>query len=396
MSDGPSGPRHFYREGPDPALYGDDGDEDPGVWTAVPPGGTGDRAAPRRADRSARRHHPVLTALVIVVVLVLVAVAGGLVWAHDQIDPGRPGRDVSVDVAHGATTSEIASELAAAGVIHEATLFELYARVHGNGPLLSGVYSLPQNSSYGSVISALEAGPKTLTDTLTIPPGYTVAQIAAAVAALPGLGLSAHKLISDADTGVVRSPYEPAGVDNLEGLLFPDTYYVAQGETEADILEKLVDEFDSQVAPLGLTSAAARLGYTPYQVIEVASIVEREAKLDKDRPDVASTIYNRLRIGMTLGADSTQTYYLRLNDPTLQPTVAQLEQPSPYNTRLNTGLPPTPIATPGLPSLEAAIDPPATDDLYFVEINPEGQLGFATNASGFAQLQQECQAAGLC
>jgi UPF0755 protein len=231
---------------------------------------------------------------------------------------------------------------------------------------------------------------------LTVPPGFTVAQIAARVAALPGLGLSAQKFMADADDGTVTSPFEPTGVHNLEGLLFPDTYDVAQGDTEADVLEKLVDEFDVQAQALGLSAAAVRLGYTPYQVVEVASIVEREAKLDTDRPDVASAIYNRLKIGMTLGADSTQTYYLRLTDPTLEPTVEQLDQPSPYNTRINTGLPPTPIASPGLASLQAAIDPPTTDYVYFVEINPDGQLGFASDEAGFEQLQQQCQAAGLC
>jgi UPF0755 protein len=135
---------------------------------------------------------------------------------------------------------------------------------------------------------------------------------------------------------------------------------------------------------------------TPYQVITVASIVEREAKFDADRGDVASAIYNRLAKGMSLGADSTQTYYLRLTDPALVPTVAQLEEPSPYNTRLNVGLPPTPIANPGIPSLQAAIDPPATTYLYFVETNADGKLSFASDAAGFAQLQQECAAAKLC
>jgi UPF0755 protein len=99
---------------------------------------------------------------------------------------------------------------------------------------------------------------------------------------------------------------------------------------------------------------------------------------------------------MTLGADSTETYYLRLNDPDLVPTSAELETPGPYNTRLNTGLPPTPISNPGLPSLEAAANPPSTTYLYFVEINRDGELGFASTSAGFTQLQAQCQAANLC
>jgi UPF0755 protein len=128
----------------------------------------------------------------------------------------------------------------------------------------------------------------------------------------------------------------------------------------------------------------------------VASIVERESKLSADRGPVASVIYNRLKIRMPLGADSTQTYYLRLSHPTLIPSADQLNTPGPYNTRLNTGLPPTPIANPGLPSLRAAAFPPKTTYLYFVEINPDGQLGFASTDSGFVQLQAQCRAAHLC
>jgi UPF0755 protein len=171
---------------------------------------------------------------------------------------------------------------------------------------------------------------------------------------------------------------------------------VRQGQTEVDVLEEMIGAFDDRASDINLTGAAAALHETPYQLVTVASIVEREAKLAGDRGPVASVLYNRLKIGMPLGADSTETYYLRLTDPALLPTAQQLDQPSPYNTRLNTGLPPTPIANPGLPSLQAAADPPTTTYLYFVEINPDGQLGYASTEAGFASLQQQCQTANLC
>ena len=179
-------------------------------------------------------------------------------------------------------------------------------------------------------------------------------------------------------------------MDNLEGLLFPATYQVQQGQNEVEILEQMVGAFNEQADAVGLVAAASSLHLTPYQVVTVASIVEHEAKLPADRGPVASVLYNRLRIGMPLGADSTQTYYLRLTQPDVVPTATQLDQPSPYNTRLHQGLPPTPIANPGLPSLQAAAAPPSTPDLYFVEINPDGKLGFASTAAGFTQLQAEC------
>ncbi|HUE59924.1 MAG TPA: endolytic transglycosylase MltG [Acidimicrobiales bacterium] len=333
-------------------------------------------------------------AAVLAVLVVLIAIV--LVWANGQINPGKAGKLVSVDIPRGSSTSRIASILSHAGVVHDAFLFTVYVKVSGDGPLYPGKYNLPKNSSYQSAIKSLEAGPKILVDKLVVPEGYTVNQIADAIGALPGLGLSSQRFVQAATNGTVRSPYEPAGVNNLEGLLFPATYDVKQGESEVDLLEQMIGAFDDHAASLGLNQTAATLGLTPYQVVTIASIVEREAKQASDRPDVASVIYNRLRAGMTLGVDSTQTYYLRMTQPGVNPTASQLNTPSPYNTRLDKGLPPTPIADPGLPSLQAATSPPSTTYLYFVEINPNGQLGFASTASGFKQLQQQCRAAKLC
>jgi UPF0755 protein len=371
----------------------------PGGYTAQQPWPDPDEPGSRRdrRRRGGRRRHPVLFTLLIVLALLVAMVIGGFVWAQSQINPGgHQGAKVAVRIPQGASTSNIGSILAKAGVIHDSTLFALYVRIKGEGPLLPGNYSLPRNSSYSSAISALEAGPKLVTDTLRIPEGYTLRQIAAAVAALPNLHLSASRFLAAATSGEVRSPYEPPGVNNLEGLLFPDTYQVQQGETEDVVLETLVGEFDDQASQVGLTAAATRLHMTPYQVVTVASIVEREAKLIADRGPVASVIYNRLHAGMPLGADSTQTYYLRLTHPNLTPSVAQLNAPSPYNTRRNPGLPPTPIANPGMASLQAATAPPSSKNLYFVEVKPNGQLGYAATSAGFAQLQAECRAAGLC
>jgi UPF0755 protein len=344
-----------------------------------------------------RRSHPVLTGLAIIVVVLILVAGGGIVWARGQINPGgKRGPNVTVVIPKGATKTEIGRRLAAAGVVHDGSLFALYTRFFDNGTLYPGTYVLPKNSPYSLAIDALRAGPKIVTASLVVPEGFTLADIAKAVGSLPHMGLSAQRFLAAAQSGSVRSPYEPSGVNNLEGLLFPATYPVRQGETEVDILEQMVGTFDDHVQSLGLAAAATRLGVSPYQVITVASIIEREAKLAADRPNVASAIYNRLRAGMSLGADSTQTYYLRLTNPTIQPTPAQLDQPSPYNTRIHKGLPPTPIANPGLASLQAAANPPATTYLYFVEINPDGKLGFATDNAGFVQLQQQCRAVALC
>ncbi|MGI8491987.1 MAG: endolytic transglycosylase MltG, partial [Acidimicrobiales bacterium] len=247
-----------------------------------------------------------------------------------------------------------------------------------------------------SVIKALEAGPVNLTERLTVPEGYTLDPIASRLAALPGLHLSAARFLAAASTGAVRSPCEPSSSNDLEGLVFPATYDVKQGDSEARVLQEMVDRFVSEADNLGLAQGAATLGYTPYQVVIVASIVEREAKLDSDRGPVASTLYNRLKAARPLGADSTLVYALRQRNPGLDPAHVNYNQVNPYNTRANKGLPPTPISNPGIPSLQAAISPPATSYLYFVEVNPDGQLGFASTNEGFKQLTVACRAAHLC
>jgi UPF0755 protein len=230
-----------------------------------------------------------------------------------------------------------------------------------------------------------------------IPEGFTVGQIATAVAALPGFHLSAQKFLAAATDGTVRSPYEPTGTNNLEGLLFPATYQVQQGETEIDVVQQMVQAFDDRAQSINLSAAAAKLGESPYALVTVASMVEREAKLAGDRGPVASVIYNRLKAGMALGIDATEAYYLRLNNPNLQPTGAQIaDDPGPYNTRIHKGLPPTPIANPGLPSLEAAASPPTTAYLYFAVVRADGQLGFAATLAAFGPVQQQCVRIGAC
>jgi UPF0755 protein len=351
----------------------------------------------RRPPAAEFRRRRILAVLAFIVVVLVIAGGIGVIYARRQINPGgSPGPVVSVKIPQNASSSKIGKILAKAGVIHDGSLFPYYVKLTSSTGLLPGEYRLKQNQSYGKVVNELQQGPTLITDKLVIPEGFTLAQIAARVAALPGLHLSAAKFLAAGTSGEVRSIFEPAGSNNLEGLAFPATYEVQQGQAEVDILSNLVNTFDARAKELGIVAAAAKLHMTPYQVITVASIVEREAKLEGDRGNVASTIYNRLAKGMTLGADSTQTYYLRLTDPTLQPSVAQLNAPSPYNTRLNTGLPPTPIANPGIPSLQAAIDPPTTTYLYFVEINPDGKLGFGTTQADFTKLESECQAAKLC
>jgi UPF0755 protein len=153
----------------------------------------------------------------------------------------------------------------------------------------------------------------------------------------------------------------------------------------------MVDTFDHYASQLDLTKKAALLHYSPYQVLKVASIVEREAKFEADRGLIASAIYNRLAAGTPIGAESTLLY--ALGDPK---GPVNMETRSPYNSLLNKGLPPTPISNPGIPSLQAAMSPPKTSYIFWVEVNPDGKMGYASDEAGFAQLQVECKKAHLC
>jgi UPF0755 protein len=342
--------------------------------------------------RRARRPHRLLQAVTAVVVVLFVAGLLGFLHISNEVNPsGPPGRTVTVVVPPGASTVRIADLLAKAGVIHGPTVFALYVKLEAAASLLPGTYRLATNQPYSKVVSALEAGPVLVVEPLLVPEGYTIRQMAAALGRLRGIGVSPAAFVTAATGGQVRSPYEPAATNNLEGLLFPATYPVRQGEPPDDLVQYMVDTFDSHAAQLGLAAAAKRLHYSPYQVVIVASIVEREAKLEVDRGPIASAIYNRLAAGMPIGADSTLLY--ALGDPKggVDPNT-----PNPYNTRLHEGLPPTPIANPGLPSLEAALHPPHTSYLYWVEVNPDGKMGFASTSAGFVRLQSECRVAHLC
>lgn len=360
--------------------YAADDDDDSQPW------------APRDTIRvrGPRRRRGRWVPWVVGVLLAVLLVAGlAVVWVRHQIDPGRAGAAVAVTIPAGSSGATIASILGKAGVIHDPTVFRLYLKAQGPGVLLPGQYHLDRNSSYGSVISALEAGPPIVYQKFTIPEGFTLAQIAARVGSLPGRSASAF--LAAANSGEVRSQFEPAGQTNLEGLLFPSTYTVPANASDLSIVQMMVSTFDQTVDTLDIEQAATTLGLTPYQIVIVASMVEREANMDADRGPIASVIYNRLRMNMFLQIDSTVLY----GEGTTDPSQFNADSDSPYNTYKFKGLPPTPIANPGIPSLTAAISPPTTNYLYYRTISPDGKTGFAATAAGFAQLQAEAKANGV-
>ncbi len=221
---------------------------------------------------------------------------------------------------------------------------------------------------------------------VTIPEGFTRTQIAALAKTE---GLSGSYLAAS-----VRSPLldparygAPAGTPNLEGFLFPATYEIYAGTPARRLVEEQLRAFHENFGG-GEVDRARVNGVTPYELLTVASMVEREAAAAHDRPLVAAVIYNRLRLNMPLGIDATIRY--ALNDFSSPLTEAQLHDPSPYNTRLHTGLPPTPISNPGLASIRAAAYPAHTKDLYYVAgADGCGELVFSKT---FAEFERDAAA----
>jgi peptidoglycan lytic transglycosylase G len=215
---------------------------------------------------------------------------------------------------------------------------------------------------------------------VTIPEGYTRRQIAG-LAQADGL---AGDYMVDSRTSTLLDPRHygaPSSVRDLEGFLFPDTYFMTRGESVQRLVDEQLATFRQNFGQLDL-SPARHAGLTPYDVLIIASIIEREAQVPSDRALVSAVIYNRLHDGMTLGVDATLRYYL--NDFTHPLTESELALHTAYNTRIHRGLPPTPISNPGLASLDAAAHPAHVSYLYYVD-KPYtcGKLAFATTSAEF-------------
>lgn len=341
-------------------------------------------------DRRPRKRWPVIALGVGLVVLLIAGI--GAVWVNNRINPpGPPGAEVEVVVTPGMSTSSVGKMLQEKGVIKSATVFSWYARFKGAGSVKAGNYTLRKNDELGHILDALEQGAKPRTDRMTIPEGLTLEQIADRVGQVPGH--SKDRFLAVAGDGSVRSQFQPPATSNLEGLLLPETYYIEPGDDEQDILSRMVGGMDQAAKDLDIVNGSARLGISPYQVIIVASLIEEEAKVDEDRGPIARVIYNRLAQKMPLGIDATILYAQdRVGGKVLY---RDLEVASPYNTYKVTGLPPTPIASPGRKSLEAALNPPPGTWLYYVLSDANGKHAFATSAAEFERLKAQAQAKGL-
>ena len=329
----------------------------------------------------------------------LVALAAAIVLVWFLLSLFQPFADaghgrVIVVIPKDSSASTVGSILAHDGVVSSGFFFGLRALVEGKrSDLHSGRFLLRHDESYAAAIAALsKPPPATIPVKVLIPEGETRLQIAAlaAVDGLTGSYIQASKrspLLNPVTYGA------PKGTPNLEGFLFPATYDMKAGAPVSRLVSEQLTAFGERFGAEEVRRAHA-LHVTPYQLLTVASMVEREAQLSGDRSKIAAVIYNRLRLGMPLGIDATIYYAVELAKgiptDTHELTEAQLRIDSPYNTRTHRGLPPTPISNPGMASIEAAAHPAHVPYLYYVAgADGCGEQVFSTS---FAQFEHDAAA----
>jgi UPF0755 protein len=348
-----------------------------------------------RLSRRGRRLAGSMIALAVVVILVVAVVgvahvAKSLRGTSDDYTGSGSGT-VLVVVHPGDTSSAIASTLVDDHVIRSVGPFtsaaEADPRSRQIGP---GTYRLHQHMQ-GSLALSLMLKPSSLVDfKVTIPEGFTVASILARIAAQTPITTAALKK-AIAPPNKIGLPSYANG--HPEGFLFPATYDVQPGTTAVELLHEMVVRYQQEATSLHLPASGTLHGLSAYQIVTLASIVQREGRLVADFPKIAEVFTNRMAANMPLGSDATLFYVLGPNHGPL--TSTDLASNSPYNTRNRPGLPPTPINSPGEAALKAVLHHPSGPLLYFVTIDKAGHTAFATTLSQFNTLVAQSRANGV-
>jgi UPF0755 protein len=304
--------------------------------------------------------------------LVALAVGFGYWRWQTWLQPLGGPEPIQVVIQPGSSSRLIGKQLHQAGVIRSALAWELWSRTFGRDWLFqAGTYALDPNQDMLSVARQLRQG-RILQRRLTIPEGWRIEQMAAALAERNWL--AADVFIA---TARVIPPLDwlPPSLNSLEGYLFPDTYLFPVEQVEGSLPDQQKAEIVINAMLQRFAAVALRLfrqhttSLSLHEWVTLASIVEREAAVPEERALIAGVFLNRLKKGMPLGADPTVEYALNIQQtPDRRLTLAEVRTPSPYNTYLTPGLPPGPIASPGLASLKAVLEPEETDYLYFVAL----------------------------
>jgi UPF0755 protein len=343
-----------------------------------------------------RRLVVTLVALAVIAVIVL-AVLGGA-RAFDRLFgaaadySGDGSGTATVQIMPGQTLSDIGQALVDAGVVKSVAAFTDAADANEDAASIGpGYYQLHKHMSGASAVELLLDPASLQQARVVVPEGRRMRDIFAAIADATDITVPQLEQVAK-NPAALGVPSWGAG-HSLEGFLFPATYDFPPGTTAKEALTAMVRRFDQAASDAGLVKGAQRLGMSPYEVLTIASIIEREGRLTEDFAKIAEVFYNRLDRGMRLDSDATLYYVLEPDHGGL--TNSDLQIDSPYNTRLNVGLPPTPIASPGDNALQAALHPATGPYLYFVTIDQEGHAAFAETLDKFNELVAQSRANGV-
>ncbi len=320
------------------------------------------------------------TIVILLAAVAIVAVCSGLYVRHMSSPVGDAymgSESVIVTVPQGAGTSAIASILEESKVIRSAFVFKLVSRVKGyDGSYKAGEYELSAYSDLEGIMKELKSG-KSLASMITVPEGLSVEALIEKL--VEEKRIDEENFRKQLSTGKFDYRFLegiPEGDKRLEGFLYPETYAIGLNADDHEIIDIMLRQFD-KVFTSEMYDRAAELGYSVREIVTVASLIERESGNDDERAKIASVIYNRLKKGQRLQIDATVQYALGKTKARLY--AKDLKVKSPYNTYLNAGLPPTPICSPSIASIKAALYPADTDYYYYVLKNKN------SNAHNFAK-----------
>jgi UPF0755 protein len=355
--------------------------------------------------------------MVLAVVMILVAGAVGW-WYLGKINPpGAPGDIQSFTVNEGDDLESVAARLADQGLISDPGVFEWYVERDGGLELTPGYYEIRPDDHMGNVLGRLRTPPGQTYTKVTFPEGFTIERMAERLDSSIDR-LTAAEFLAAAGDGSIRSSFQPAGVTSLEGMLFPDTYQVSNAESEGQVIERMIALMERVGDQEDIVNRSAALGRTPYEMLIIASMIEREAKVPEDRAKISRVIHNRLfqtALGEPIPLQIDATVLYGREQAGLDPELpfSELRQiDTPWNTYTRLGLPATPIANPGRASIEAALNPapnpPAGDPIcaelpdptkctlrYYVIADEDGRHVFASEAWQHERNVEIARQAGL-
>jgi UPF0755 protein len=369
-------------------LLGDEDEERPG---RRPRGSRSQQRRSRKRRKRQRRKGAAASVFAVLVILLILAGAGyfGFTWIRDVVtvkDFSGPGTgEVVVQIDQGATASDVAVDLEKLGVVASARAFVNAVGAAGKqASLQPGQYKLRKGMSAAAAVELLD--PKNrIRDDLTFQEGLRLSKIYEQLAEATGKSVDDFKKAAKGDIGLPKYANK-----RLEGFAFPATYEINDKMSASEILTAMVDRFTQTANKVDLVNQADQIGYSPRDIIIVASIVQAESGSVEDMPKVARVIYNRLQRNppMMLAMDSTTMY--GLDKYGIAATEAETKSKSPYNTYQHQGLPPGPISNPGDHAIEAALHPADGAWLWFVTTDPKkGITKFTDKESEFWQLRNE-------